>query len=147
MNMRSSHGLVDNRLNATIMIVVILALTLVSALTYQGARGPSSGIEAGSISSSSITSSASHVGSNLETTTLHFVYPCNCSLDLSWAWPVYHTLNALESVSDVIVIGQVASASTVGVNISSDQFGSPFAPPKSLIPITGYNITVTKVLS
>jgi len=93
-----------------------------------------------------IASSTSSTATSQVMTELHFLYPCNCSYDLSWAWPTFNTVSALKSSSDFVVVAQVTSTRTVGVNLSKFP-ASPFTPPKSLIPVIGYNITVTTVLS
>jgi len=80
-----------------------------------------------------------------DTSVAYLFYPCNCSDDLTWAWPTYNTLAALESVSEAIVVGQVTSAMTVGVNISAEEYALP-PPVKGLVPLTGYNITATTIL-
>jgi len=79
---------------------------------------------------------------------LRFLYPCNCSYDFSWGWRTYQTLGALKAASVAIVVAQVTSARTVGYNVSSDlaQFSNPPAD-LGLVPVTGYNITVTTVAS
>ena len=92
----------------------------------------------------STSSTATNTQTTRDTTTLHFLYPCNCSYGLSWAWPTYDTLAALKSASLLIVVAQVTSARTVGVNVS-DYLGSPSGT--SPIPVTDYSVTVTAVLS
>ncbi len=142
----------DKRVIASI-VVVILVVAFVAAVTYQGRftsqtsdSDNTSVVGTVSTQSTNFTSSVSGGGASQERTTLHFLNPCNCSYDLSWAWSTYNTLSALKSAANVIVVAQVTATHTVGVNVSNFSFGS-FATSEGLIPVTGYNITVTTVMS
>ena len=142
------HGFGGRRLVASLVIAAILVVTLISAVAYrsESTGSQTSSRETSFFSSGSAASSGLSSETSLGTTELHFLYPCNCSYDLKWAWPMYKTLGALKSASSIIVVAQVTSTRTVGVNMSTFP-ASPFTAPKSLIPVTGYNITVTTVLS
>jgi hypothetical protein len=140
---------------AGIVVTAMVVLALASFLTYYGPLGGQSSSVSGSansivgetssVSSISPKSSVYVGGSSKETTKLDFLYPCNCSYNLGWAWPAYNTLSELKSASGTIVVAEITSTRTLGVNIS--YFPSPVYPaPRSPIPVTAYNITITTVL-
>jgi len=72
------------------------------------------------------------------------VRPCNCSVDLSQkGWSQYDTLHDLAANSSAIIVGNVTSEETAGVNDSA-LFGGGKMP---LVPVTYYNVTVSSVLT
>jgi hypothetical protein len=104
------------------------------------------GIPASGETSTSLTSSSTSSASNITThhSTVTFVlYPCNCSINLQPALPTYSTLGALKSASFAVVVGQVTSERTVGVNMSG-VYGTHL---QGLVPVTFYNVSVTASVS
>jgi hypothetical protein len=136
------------------VVSVIIVLSIASVVIYQrlpmdrtsdsgSLSGGSSANTVSSTSSSSTTSSESSAETTFTTTSEHVFIPCNCSIDLSWAWSIYNTLSSLTSTSHYVVVANVTSELTVGVNVSADD--GPGV--KGLVPVTGYNITVASVIS
>lgn len=146
------------KLAALILVAGILVLTVVAVLGRSATTVTSGAANLGGASTiytastlsgqnSASTSSVTQTGVG-EIGEIHFIAPCNCSYDLTWAWPTYESLADLKATSDFIVVGQVTSTRTVGVNVSGmlSQF---YTVPENigLIPVTGYNITVTSSLA
>lgn len=150
MKIRSSNRLGNARPSIIVVVVsVIIVLALASILSYQHLPVSQTSITSSSSDGADGTSSESTLSSTTSTettyitTSTHIFVPCNCSINLDWAWPTYNTLNSLISASEFVVVANVTSALTVGVNASAE------AGPgvKGLFPVTGYNITVISVIS
>jgi hypothetical protein len=93
--------------------------------------------------SSSDTSTTSSSSTTSDMSYAFAVRPCNCSVDFSQkAWPQYDTLGALASASITVVVANVTSEDTVGVNDSA-----LFGGNVGLVPVTDYNVTVSTVIS
>jgi hypothetical protein len=94
-------------------------------------------------SSTSVEGSVSSTETTTDTTTFNELFPCNCSVDIRWAWPVnYTSLSSLDSGSEYVVVANVTSTQTAGV--SAPLYGYPSL--SGTVPVTGYEISITQVL-
>lgn len=116
------------RFIAVVMVLALIVLTPVVAATTS------------SYSSSNSTASGITTAST-DTGVENIIPPCNCSDNLHRIWPTYNTLWALTNASEVVVIANVTSADTIGVNETSLIY------TEALLPVTVYNITITTVIS
>ena len=139
----------------TALIAAIIGVTLY-VVTYPGylLGNVSSSTRESFASSSGAGSSASRISSyesgssslssaTIGTSTGWYIFACNCTLDLNKDWPEYATMRDLASSSQAIIVGNVTSEHTIGVD-DSFEFAGPGSAP--LVPVTDYNVTITTVL-
>jgi hypothetical protein len=128
------------------LIAAIVGVTFYF-VAYQGALGSSTSYFTGSLSATGTSSYESSGSSSLATTAtsggVAYILACNCTLNLNKVWPEYETMRNLASSSQAIIVGNVTSEQTVGVDDSFEFGGSGSVP---LVPVTDYNVTITTVV-
>lgn len=130
-----------------LVVIVILVIGISAAVGPSLNKSPSlTSSDTSSISSSSTSTASSSTstspsltstssGTTLQTTTTFALRPCNCSANLRSLWQTYSTLDALSGASASVIVGNVSGVTTEGVN---DGLGP--------IPVTVYNVTISKIL-
>lgn len=132
-----------------VLIAAIIGVTLYIVANNLGNQAPRmitspSSFGQDTTRSSSYMSSSSLSSTTIGTTTAFWIFPCNCTVDLSQGnWPEYSTMQDLASASAAIIVGNVTSERTIGVNESSLVDGEVRLAP---VPVTDYNVTITTVL-
>lgn len=147
-NSKSRRLIVGSTLVSLVLILAIFSLALHNSGTVGHSSTSTTSTDATTsavISTDFSSNSSVDQTSTGGTVTQILVNPCNCTLNLRDAWPIYNTMQDLASGSGIVVVANVTAVKTVGVSIAAVNWYNPNST--NIIPVTLYNMTVTTVIS